>query len=131
VDLTLGLFPASRPEKMDMVDLDHEGRIRSIQIKPKHTHLHYTWIVAVWTPIFTAFMHDYLKALTNNSKSHETKDTIPGGRELFMSDVILAAMENQISVNSVAFPEGSCLDIGSPEDLMRAVQMAGQGPFGF
>jgi glucose-1-phosphate thymidylyltransferase len=33
-DLVLGLFPVQRPQKMDMVALDSERRIRGITIKP-------------------------------------------------------------------------------------------------
>ena len=36
-DLVLGLFPATNPEKMDMVDLNGEGRISRIEIKPAKT----------------------------------------------------------------------------------------------
>ena len=59
-EVILGLFPSNRPQKMDMVDTDSQGRVREIVIKPKQTDLRYTWVIAVWTPVFTRFMHDYL-----------------------------------------------------------------------
>ncbi len=46
-DIVLGLFPAPLPHKTDMVELDNNGRIRSIQIKPDHTQLNYAWEIAV------------------------------------------------------------------------------------
>ena len=44
-----------------MVDIDPEGKIRNIVIKPQLTELSLTWGVAVWTPIFTKFMHRYVE----------------------------------------------------------------------
>ncbi len=128
-DLVLGLFPASSPRKMDMVELDRNGKVCGIQIKSPQTQLHYTWMVAVWAPSFTRFMHDYLKTVDYGSE-HYILENKSACRELFVSDVILAAMENKFSVDSVVFPDGNCLDIGSPEDLMRAVRMAVQSPSG-
>jgi glucose-1-phosphate thymidylyltransferase len=34
--IVLGLFPTDQPQKVDMVDLDDDGRIRLIEIKPAH-----------------------------------------------------------------------------------------------
>jgi glucose-1-phosphate thymidylyltransferase len=130
-DLILGLFPASSPMKMDMVEEDHDGRVLGIQIKPPQTHLHYTWIVAVWTPVFTGFLHDFVKTSLKGEKPCQSKEMVSTDREIFMSEVILAAMQNQILVRYIAFPEGNCLDIGSPEDLMLAMQAAGRKPFDF
>lgn len=65
-DLVLGLFPAIQPQKMDMVDLDDKGLIRRIVIKPDQTDLFYTWIIAVWTPVFTDFLHKYLANIQEN-----------------------------------------------------------------
>ena len=59
-DITLGLFPAEHPYKVDMVDLNQEGRVQRIIIQPSHSSLRYTWGIAVWTPVFTQFLHDYV-----------------------------------------------------------------------
>lgn len=59
-DMVLGLFTADHPHKVDMVDQEADGRICGIQIKPDCTDLHYTWLIAVWTPNFTHFMHEYV-----------------------------------------------------------------------
>ena len=117
-DVVLGLFPADQPQKMDMVDLDEDGRIRQIVIKPRHTHLHDTWIIAVWTPVFTHFMHEYLVAIQteygqDNGSSKQ--------RELFVGDVIQAALHTGLQVETVRFPDGHYVDIGTPEDLVKIV----------
>jgi len=115
-DIVLGLFPASQPHKTDMVELNADGRIRSIQIKPTKTHLIYTWQIAVWTPAFTRFMHDYIsdqQRIFENNKDIE---------ELFVGDIIQEALQNNIRIDTVLFKDGSSLDIGTPEDLIKAVR---------
>ncbi len=120
-DVVLGLFPADQPQKMDMVDLDHNGRIRRIVIKPRQTDLRYTWIIAVWTPVFTRFMHEYLVA-TQTERGGISGNGLPNPRELYVGDVIQAAIDAGIPVETILFPEGDYLDIGTPEDLFRAVR---------
>ncbi len=115
-DIVLGIFPTTHPHKTDMVDFDDNGRIRSIQIKPVKTHLTYTWQIAVWTPAFTRFMHDYI---SDQQRIFENNKNV---KELFVGDVIQAAMKNNIKIDTVIFKDGNALDIGTPEDLLKAVQ---------
>lgn len=113
-DIVLGLYRAHRPQKMDMVDLDSDGRLREIIIKPSSTDLELTWIIAVWTGVFTRFMHDFLP------KASAVKNVETG--ELYIGDVIREGMRAGLSVETVVFPDGDYVDIGTPEDLTRAVQ---------
>ena len=110
-DVVLGLFEADHPHKVDMVDRDGTGRIRNIEIKPAFTSLRYAWLMAVWTPVFTHFMHDHLHAVN-----------APGGKELFLGDILQVAIEQGLHVNSVIFSDGSYLDIGTPNDFARAIR---------
>ena len=121
-DIVLGIFPAHQPRKMDMVDVDANGRIREIQIKPDRTDLEFTWIFAVWTPVFTDFMHEYI--LTGAKQIHKTRTSLKGEdqHEMFIGDVIQAAIDNGLLVESVIFSDGSYLDIGTPADLVKAVR---------
>lgn len=114
-DIVLGVFPATQPHKTDMVELDSEGQILSLDIKPAETDLLYTWQIAVWTPRFTHFMHTYI-----SSRDTTEMESV----ELFVGDVIQAAIINGFRVDSVLFENGNYLDIGTPEDLTRAVQIA-------
>jgi glucose-1-phosphate thymidylyltransferase len=109
-DIVLGLFPADQPHKMDMVELDENGRVRQIVIKPARTELHYTWFIAVWTPTFTHYMHEFLAVTDPHNE-----------RELYIGDVFQAAIADGLYVETVLFPEGAYIDIGTPEDLVRAV----------
>ena len=96
-----------------MVDVDENGHVRGIIIKPRDTHLAYTWMIAVWKPAFTNFMHEYLNPL----KQASTRQT-----ELFVSEVIQAAIQDGLRIDSILVSEQPSLDIGTPEDLVRAVK---------
>lgn len=122
-DVVLGLFPAPHPRKMDMVDFHPDGRVYDIQIKPERTLLTYTWIIAVWGPRFTRFMHEYVMA-REGGESEPGADGIGTRKELHVSEVIMAALENGFQVDSVLFRSGSCLDIGTPDDLLKACRNA-------
>jgi glucose-1-phosphate thymidylyltransferase len=109
-DVVLGLFPADEPHKCDMVDLDSAGRLRDIVIKPVSTSLRYSWILAVWTPVFTRFMHAHLQ-----ERRHQQ------GTELFVGDVFRGALRAGVQVETVLFPQGAFVDVGTPDALRRTV----------
>ncbi len=114
-DVVLGLFPTNQPQKAGMVDFDDTGRVRQIIEKPSQSDLRYMWGIAVWTPAFTQFLHDYLIPL----KRDENLSQLP---ELPIGDVIQAAINKGFNVEAEAFADGTYLDIGTPNDLVRAVQ---------
>ncbi len=121
-DVVLGLFPTYFPQKWDMVDLDEEGRIQGIIIKPHHTHLRYGWAIAVWTSVFTHFMHKYLSSIQSAKGQDNAENNTSQQRELCVGDVIHSAIQNDMKVDSVIFEEGSCIDIGTPEGMVKAIQ---------
>ena len=121
-DVVLGLYKADQPQKMDMVELDESRRIRKIHIKPRETNLEYTWILAVWTPRFTAFMHTYLAESRAAQNDVSQRLNSCSGAELYMGDVIQAAVDSRMAVETVMFSDGRYIDIGTPEDLARAVR---------
>ena len=112
-DVVLGIFPADRPHKVDMVDIADDGQIRQIVIKPRKTDLRYRWAIAVWTPVFTHFMHEYLANL-------QTHTGAP--RELFPGEVIQAAIDNNLKVKGVHVSDEPLIDIGTSDDLLRAIR---------
>jgi glucose-1-phosphate thymidylyltransferase len=78
-------------------------------------------MIAVWSPVFTRFMHDYLvdnQGVHENDIDHNKTEL----KELSLSELIQAAIDNNLLVESVLFPNGSFLDIGTPEALVKAVQ---------
>lgn len=114
-DVVLGLFPTNQPQKAGMVDFEDGGKVRSIIEKPHNSKLRYMWGIAVWTPTFSQFLHNYLlKIQANNNLSN-----LP---ELPIGDVIQDAIAQGMHVEAEAFPEGTYLDIGTPDDLVKAVR---------
>lgn len=124
-DIVLGLFLGHHTHKIDMVDVDSDGRIRGIQIKPARTQSRYTWIIAVWTSGFTRFMHEYVLASQRTDKD-KTGTHVEERQELFVGDVIQAAIHNHMQIDAVLFDNANYLDIGTPEDMVKAVQITNQ-----
>jgi len=109
-DVVLGLFPADRPHKVDIVQLGENHRVERIFIKPANTELSETWGIAVWTPAFTEFMHDFLR-------SHQpAAEQTP---ELFVGDVVSAAIAAGMDVQGTPVSAQPFVDIGSVDDLER------------
>lgn len=121
-DIVLGLFPAQQSQKADMVDLDVDGRIRQIEIKPTSTHLRYAWIIAVWTQVFTQFMHEYLMGRQDKIRRHKVDRHPRQCRELFFGEVIKAAVDNHLYVEGIPFRDGTFLDIGTPDSLLKTIR---------
>jgi glucose-1-phosphate thymidylyltransferase len=123
-DIVLGLYPTDQPHKMDVVDFNKNGHIRQIRPKPlklKDGEENYAWLTAVWTPVFTQYLHEfvsghkkkYLEAYFEISKKNK--------QELFVGDVFKAALADRLNIETVLFKDGNCLDIGTPEDLAKAL----------
>ena len=122
-DVVLGLFRAPQPYKTQhMVDFDSSGQVHEFQINPSQTTLHYTWIIAVWHSKFTRFLHEYVSSEVKSCKndSEIKKDSMVN--EVFMTHVFQAALQKRLKIEAVIFKEGSFVDIGSPENLNRAIQ---------
>ena len=109
-DVMLGLFPADRPQRMDMVVLEADGSISDIQIKPRRTRLQLAWLLAAWRRPFTDFLMDWV---TDNrypqSESH-------------LGRVFLEAIGRGFSVRGCTFERARAMDIGTPGDLTRATE---------
>jgi glucose-1-phosphate thymidylyltransferase len=113
---------------MDMVDLDEQGRVRSMIIQPPQTQLHYGWICAVWTPVFTCFMHEHLAAIPTATPHDGASGHESARLELSVGAVIQAAVQERLRVEGVPFPGGTYLDIGTPGDLVKASRAEGVIP---
>ncbi len=121
-DVVLGLFPTDQSQKAGMVDFDAGGRVYLVIEKPSQTDLRYMWGVAVWTPVFTHFMHEYLATIEADRWHSDAGNHPKKQRELPLGDVIQAAIDRGLRVEAEVFADGEYLDIGTPEDLVRAVR---------
>ncbi|HEY9634523.1 MAG TPA: sugar phosphate nucleotidyltransferase [Coleofasciculaceae cyanobacterium] len=120
-DVVLGLFPTNQPQKAGMVDFDTTGKVRLIIEKPRETDLRYMWGIAVWTPAFTQFMHEYVVVIESGKVRTDVDSQLPPKSEIPIGDVMQAAIYKGLRVEAEVFPEGTYLDIGTPDDLVRAV----------
>ena len=96
----------------DMVEIDANNNALNIVIKPKQTNLEFTWGIAVWKPSFSQYLHDYLAM-------QQRKETDP---ELHIGHVIQAAINNGMTVVAETVSNEAFLDIGTPDDLSRAIE---------
>ena len=124
-DICLGLFPAPVPEEDEMIVLDGT-RVKEFIFSPDQTDLVYTWNAAVWTPVFTEFLHQHLAAVELGVAAGAER------REVKVGYVIQAAVEAGLSVETVTFTDGQCIDVGTPANLARAAGALarGESPFG-
>jgi len=116
-DVVLGLTKVKRYKSWDMIEFDGDA-IADIVIKEERPDLTYGWSNAVWGPAFTEFLHEHLKARV--SKNEITATASDGtSRELYVGDIIRAAIKKGMKVDYVLFEEGTAVDIGSPGELVK------------
>ena len=96
-----------------MVGLHDQGEVEQIVIRPRQTQLRYTWGIAVWTPAFTQFMHEHL-AVCKSSAANQPEPSV--------GNVVQAAIHNNLRVEGLPISTDPYLDIGTPEDLVKAVK---------
>jgi glucose-1-phosphate thymidylyltransferase len=116
-DAVLALVPTRRADKADMVTADRRGRVVAIECKPQRTGAGWTWVGAVWRPTVS----DYLEAWIARRRARPGAEAWPG-------QVLGDGLGDGLAVEAVRFPRGGYLDIGTPDDLARA--LAGHGPDG-
>jgi glucose-1-phosphate thymidylyltransferase len=124
-DVVLGLFPTAEPTQVGLVELDRRGRVLGIHEKSDITHLRFMWAIAVWRPSFSRFLHDFVEnelqclAAGNSTGMPGTGAHPP---EYPIGDVIHAAIEAGLIVEAETFERGRYIDIGTPRNLIKAVQ---------
>jgi glucose-1-phosphate thymidylyltransferase len=117
-DLVLGLFPTERFRSTDMVELAPDGRVVRVEVRPESTALRYNWLIAVWSPVFTRFLHEAVR----NASSEEG--------EFQIGAVVRSAVEAGLHVEGIEFPAGSYRDIGTPAELAAAIREHARLPSG-
>lgn len=123
-DIVLGLHRIEDPTTWDMVDTEVDGRVRSIVMKPPTTALTYGWDFAVWTPVFSEFLHRFLQSDETKRDLGRLASTAndPGG-DLAVGVVLQAALKAGLSMQSIRVHGAGALDIGTPENLAKAVRL--------
>jgi dTDP-glucose pyrophosphorylase len=117
-DVVLALFPAHDAKAMDMIDMDSTFRVRTIHLKPRTTRLRYAWLCAVWTPVFTEFLHKFLRRVKQRGQAELSgKHKIDAQGDIPVGLVLKEAVKAKLKVEGVAFPTGQYIDIGTPQAL--------------
>ena len=120
-DIVLGLFPSERPQQADMIEFDKNEHIKRISIKSDSTNLLYAWIIAVWGPAFTEFLHEYIIESTKALNRIESYDDLDSVREIFLGEVIQDWIKKNLKIDYVIFKEGNYIDIGTADDLVKVI----------
>lgn len=118
-DLVLGVFPANTPAQEDLVALDARGRVGRLEIKVARSDLTLAWMLAVWQPRFSRFLHEWTERWRQQLSRTGAPSTEP-----YLGDVINAAITAGIKVGAVTFEQGAYMDIGTPDKLARAHRFA-------
>jgi glucose-1-phosphate thymidylyltransferase len=117
-DVVLALFPAHDAKVMDMIDIDAASRVRAIHLKPRATRLQYAWLCAVWTPVFTNFLHQFLRQVKNGGRTGVVGNRrIDAQGDIPVGVVLKEAVKAKLKVEGVTFPTGRYIDIGTPSAL--------------
>jgi len=109
-DVVLAGFPADHPSGVDMLDIAANGRVNELVVKPATSSLSHTWGLAVWSPKFTSFMHEFLMAEELPAVSR---------RELHVADVFNEAIAAGLNVRVEIVSDRPYVDIGTPGGLAR------------
>lgn len=117
-DIVLGLFEAGEPGKVDTVRLNTDGSIAGIEVKNAASEARYCWIIAVWAPTFTEYLHHFVTDFLHVKQQLEPPND-PGG-ESHIGSVIADALQDGLRVAPYIFKNGRFLDIGTFENLMKA-----------
>lgn len=124
-DMVLAIFPAQNPQIMDMVKIDRNGKIHAMFLKPSKTDLLLCWLCGVWTPVFTQFMHEYLQEYRRENRLQIEEDNESNGGDLTVGSVIQAAIKKGLEVRGVTFLNGQYIDIGTPQNLVKSIELYG------
>jgi glucose-1-phosphate thymidylyltransferase len=119
-DVVLGLFRTDHPERTDTVHLAADEGIVSIDIKNAGSKASHCWIIAVWKPSFTRFLHDHVGYVLGTESMRQPAEAPTVNKEIHLGTVISCAMEAGLRINPFIFKDGRFLDIGTPETLSKA-----------
>jgi glucose-1-phosphate thymidylyltransferase len=110
-DILLALVPSTRGDKVDMVTTGVGGSVEQITPKPGPGKEGWMWVTAAWSPAFTAFLNGFLRAMDHNR---------PADRELYVGDILNAAIASGLKCQAARFADGWALDIGTADDFGAA-----------
>jgi glucose-1-phosphate thymidylyltransferase len=115
-NVVLGVFPIRQDQRWDICSFGAGARMDVVAVPDPPAGLQRLgWAIAVWTPAFTAFMHEFL-----SEALRQHKFIAADGKEYVMNHLFQAAIDQKLSVDHVIFDTGFVRDIGTPVELMAA-----------
>ena len=111
--IVLALFNGENCKQIDMVELDKNGNIIRIDIKPPKSDLQYTWMGAVWKPSFSEYLNNTLGSGENINKTDE----------FYFGNVLNSALNDGLKIGYSLFPHGRYIDIGTPENINQSIKL--------
>jgi len=109
-DLALVVCPTDEPARLGPVMFDARGRVLEVMDKPVSAPHNMVWVVAIWSPALTEFLHAELAARR------------PSAHEIALGSMFQTAVERGFRVHALPFPDGFYIDAGTVEGLAAARQ---------
>jgi glucose-1-phosphate thymidylyltransferase len=94
-----------------MIGIDLRCNVIEHVDKPTQTSLEWLWGIACWGPAFSALLHEQL------AQGGSAAD-----REVVLGSCFDAALAQHLRVKGLPFPNGSYLDIGTYDDIGKALE---------
>jgi glucose-1-phosphate thymidylyltransferase len=115
-DVALGVFPLRKDQRWDICSFGLDGRMDVVAVpEPPAALQRLGWSIAVWTPRFTEFMHEFL-----NLAVQKKQFTATDGKEYVMNHIFQEAIDRKLHVEHLVFDKGVVRDIGTPSELIAA-----------
>jgi glucose-1-phosphate thymidylyltransferase len=119
-DLALAVFPTPEPHRLGPVVLTGRQVARVLD-KPAVPPAANTWGAGIWNDAFTALLHDSTSTSTSAASTAGAAGAADGGREPVLGDVFERAIHEGMRVVGLEFRDGSFVDIGTPDGMLRCL----------
>jgi len=122
-DVVLGLFDCRGHEPGDVIQRDGNGRVTGLQTKeerPVRPDRYVCWMFAAWRGSFSRFLATECAQLAVQAEAMAQAAPAGPAPEWPVGAIIAAAIRAGLHVDSVFFPEGRFLDVGTPDGITAA-----------
>ena len=93
-----------------MVELGPDGRVVRVEVRPESTTLRFNWLIAVWGPVFTRFLHEAVQRRPSEEG------------EFQIGAVVRCPSPPGSTSRASSSPQGSYRDVGTPAELAAAMR---------
>ncbi len=108
-DAVMGLIPAKDPLSQERLQVDQMGQVTDFRMEASDNRLPYSWAAAVWSPVFTEFLHGHLATELASGRPYEN--------EVHVGMPLYAAFLAGLNLHGLVFEDGGYLDFGRTETL--------------